>query len=163
MVGEGAAAVGGGNGGYGEDFKFAVGEMGGEVSAVEPALHGEVKFYSTQDSIATHHTVPDEMDTPPWVHLGYAFLEDFGAIYRAARRWDPCDQDLVPVLLQDLFDPAPVGNLHGSDGRTNFDAVETKQTMAKDDWVLGVSVLVFPFLRRGSVFLGKQVLFIGGC
>lgn len=38
MVRKGGAAVRGCYGGYGEDVEFALGEVGGEVAAVEAAL-----------------------------------------------------------------------------------------------------------------------------
>ncbi|KAG6890737.1 hypothetical protein C0992_013120 [Termitomyces sp. T32_za158] len=116
VVCKGGSAVRGGDGGDGEDVEFAVGEVGGEVAAVEAA-----------------HAVADEVDGAARVDLGDFCLEDFGAVDGAAGCGDAGDEDLGAVLLEDFGDAAPVGDLEGRDGGPDCDRVEAEEAVAKDD------------------------------
>lgn len=77
------------------------------------------------------------MDTAAGVYGGYFRLEDFGTFDGAAGGGDACNEDLCAVLLEDLLDAAPVGNLEGGYGRPDGDRVKTQQPVTKYDWIFG--------------------------
>ncbi len=73
-------------------------------------------------------------------------LEDLGAVDWAARRGHTRDENLSPVRLEHVLNPAPVRNLQGGNGQAERDGVEAEQPMTEYDGVLRACVCV---QRRG--------------
>lgn len=77
------------------------------------------------------------MNTSAFIDLRDLLLQNLRTIYRATGCRHTSDEDLYTICLENLFDTAPVRDLHRCDGKSYRYGVKSKKTVTEHDWILG--------------------------